>query len=326
MIIDRRTILLGAAGAAAAFRFAPAFATVPPLKKKDVYKVGFAQTESNNPWRLAQTASMQDEAKKRGCQLVYTDAASSAAKQVADVNSMIAQGVDFIFLAPREEKPLIPAVMAAKKNGIPVLLIDRYVDPSLAKAGEDYVAFVGSNFIQEGQRVAEWTIKTTGGKGKIIELEGTIGASPANDRKKGFDDAIKAGAPDMTILASQSGDFARDKGRQVAETLLQAHPDATIIYAHNDEMALGAIAAIEAAGKIPGKDILIVSIDGEKDGVQAIVDGKIGAICECSPHFGPKAFEIMYSYAAGDKIPPVIINPDRFYDASNAKEMLASAF
>jgi len=301
-------------------------AQVPKMKQKSSYKAGFAQSESNNPWRIAETASMKDEAAKRGWQLVYTDAASSAAKQVADVNSMIAQGVDFIFLAPREEKPLIPAVMAAKKAGIPVLLIDRSVDPSLAKAGEDYLAFVGSNFIQEGQRVAEWLIKSTGGKGKILELEGTIGASPANDRKKGFDDAIKGGAPDMVILASQSGDFARDKGRQVAETLLQAHSDATIIYAHNDEMALGAIAAVEAAGKVPGKDILIVSIDGEKDGVQAIVDGKIGAICECSPHFGPKAFEIMYSYAAGDKIPPVIINPDRFYDASNAKEMLASAF
>jgi ribose transport system substrate-binding protein len=326
MIIDRRTLLLGAAGAAATLRLAPAFAAVPMLKKKDVYKVGFAQTESNNPWRLAQTASMQDEAKKRGCQLVYTDAAGSAAKQVADVNSMIAQGVDFIFLAPREEKPLIPAVMAAKKAGIPVLLIDRSVDPSLAKAGEDYLAFVGSNFIQEGQRVAEWTIKTAGGNGKIIELEGTIGSSPANDRKKGFDDAIKAGAPGMTILASQSGDFARDKGRQVAETLLQAHPDATIVYAHNDEMALGAIAAIEAAGKTPGKDILVVSIDGEKDAVQAIIDGKMGATCECSPRFGPKAFDILYQYGSGEKIAPVIINPDRFFDASNAKDMLATAF
>jgi len=326
MLVTRRTLLVSAAASAATFTILPAFGAVPPLKKKDVYKVGFAQTESNNPWRLAQTASMQDEAKKRGCQLVYTDAASSAAKQVADVNSMIAQGVDFIFLAPREEKPLIPAVMAAKKAGIPVLLIDRSVDPSLAKAGEDYLAFVGSNFIQEGQRVAEWTIKAAGGKGKIIELEGTIGSSPANDRKKGFDDAIKAGAPGMVILASQSGDFARDKGRQVAETLLQAHADATIVYAHNDEMALGAIAAIEAAGKTPGKDILVVSIDGEKDAVQAIIDGKMGATCECSPRFGPKAFEIMYQYGNGEKIAPVIINPDRFFDASNAKDMLATAF
>ena len=266
MLINRRQALIGSVGAAAGLAIYPAFGQVPPLKKKDSYKVGFAQTESNNPWRLAQTASMKDEAAKRGCQIVYTDAAGSAAKQVADVNSMIAQGVDFIFLPPREEKPLIPAVMNAKKAGIPVLLVDRNVDPALAKPGVDFLAFIGSNFVQEGQRVADWTIKQTGGKGKIIELEGSVGASPANDRKKGFDETIKAKAPDMVILASQSGDFARDKGRQVAETLLQAHPDATIVYAHNDEMALGAIAAIEAAGKVPGKDILVVSIDGEKDG------------------------------------------------------------
>ena len=326
MLITRRHVLIGGAAAAASLAFMPAFGQVPPLKKKDKYKVGFAQTESNNPWRLAQSASMKDEAAKRGCQIVYTDAASSAAKQVADVNSMIAQGVDFIFLPPREEKPLIPAVMAAKKAGIPVLLIDRNVDPSLAKPGVDYLAFIGSNFILEGQRVADWTIKKTGGTGKIIELEGSVGASPANDRKKGFDDTIKAKAPGLQLLASQSGDFARAKGRQVAETLLQAHPDATIIYAHNDEMALGAIAAVEAAGKVPGKDILIVSIDGEKDGIQAIADGKLGCSCECNPRFGPSAFDIMYKYAAGEKIDPIIINPDNFYDSTNAKDALAGAY
>ena len=201
---------------------------MPPLKKKDSYKVGFAQTESNNPWRLAQTASMKDEAAKRGCQIVYTDAAGSAAKQVADVNSMIAQGVDFIFLPPREEKPLIPAVMNAKKAGIPVLLVDRNVDPALAKPGVDFLAFIGSNFVQEGQRVADWTIKQTGDKGKIIELEGSgRQLRPLMTGKKGFDETIKAKAPGMVILASQSGDFARDKGRQVAETLLSRPiPDA----------------------------------------------------------------------------------------------------
>jgi len=326
MLIDRRHLLIGTAGGLAGLTIIPAFGQVPPLKKKDAYKAGFAQIVSNNPWRLAETVSMQDEAKKRGVQLVYTDAADSAAKQVADVNSMIAQGVDFIFLPPREEKPLIPAVLNAKKAGIPVLLVDRSVDPSLAKPGVDYLAFIGSNFVQEGQRVADWTIQKTGGKGKILELEGSIGASPANDRKKGFDETIKAKAPDMVILASQSGDFNRDKGRQLTETLLQAHPDATIIYAHNNEMALGAIIAIEAAGKVPNKDILVVSIDGEKDAVQAIIDGKLAATCECNPRFGPAGFDIMFNYANGEKIPPVIVNPDRFFDASNAKEMLATAF
>src|SRR6516165_4295544 len=123
---------------------------LPKLKEKKTYKIGFSQTESNNPWRLAETESVKSEAAKRGYQFVYTDAAGSAAKQVADVNSMIAQGVDFIFLPPREEKPLIPAVMNAKKAGIPVLLVDRSVDPALAKPGVDFLAFIGSNFVQEG--------------------------------------------------------------------------------------------------------------------------------------------------------------------------------
>jgi galactofuranose transport system substrate-binding protein len=321
----RRHFLSVMAGTALVAVARPAFAELPKIEKKDTYKVGFAQTESNNPWRIAQTKSMQDEAKKRGWQLVYTDAAGSAAKQVADVNSMIAQGVDAIFLAPREEKPLIPAVMAAKKAGIPVILLDRSVDPSLAKAGEDYIAFIGSDFIEEGRRAGEWLVKAMNGKADIIQLEGTTGSSPANDRAKGFADYIKD-HPGMKIVASQTGDFARDKGRQVAETLLQANPTASAIYAHNDEMAIGAISALEAAGKTPGKDVIIVSIDGTRDALQAIIDGKMGATVECSPFFGPAAYDTLVKYANGETIPPKIINQDRFFDASNAKDHVAEAY
>jgi len=325
-IITRRTFLMATTAAGAmAMTGTKAFAELPKLAQKEKYKVGFAQTESNNPWRIAQTDSMKAEAEKLGHQLVYTDAAGSAAKQVADVNSMIAQGVDLIFLAPREEKPLIPAVMAAKKAGIPVILLDRNVDQSLAKAGEDYVTFIGSDFIEEGKRIAEWLAKNANGKSKIIELEGTTGSSPANDRKKGFDEAINA-AGGFTILASQSGDFARDKGRQVAESLLQAHPETDIIYAHNDEMAMGAIAALEAAGKVPGKDVIVLSIDGGKEAVQAVVDGKINAVVECNPRFGPKAFETLARYAKGEAIEPWVINTDKFYDSSNAAAELANAY
>ena len=325
MIINRRKLLVSTLAAASLPMMSRlAWADLPKLAKKDTYKVGFAQTESNNPWRIAQTNSMQGEAKKRGWQMVYTDAAGSAAKQVADVNSMIAQGVEVIFLAPREEKPLIPAIMAAKAAGIPVILLDRNVDPTLAKAGVDYVCFIGSDFIKEGQRVAEWMIANAGGKSKIIELEGSTGASPANDRKKGFDDAI-AGKP-FKLLASQTGDFNRDKGRQVAETLLQAHPDADIVYAHNDEMAIGAISAIEAAGKTAGKDIMVLSIDGGKEIVQLVAAGKVGAACECNPRFGPKAFDTAVDYASGKKIDGKLINPDNFYTADNAAKELPNAY
>ncbi len=323
--ISRRTLLVASAGLAMVGTTRLSFAELPPLAKKDKYKVGFAQTESNNPWRLAQTESMQAEAKKLGHQLVYTDAAGSAAKQVADVNSMVAQGVDLIFLPPREEKPLIPAIMNAKKAGIPVILIDRDVDHALAKPGEDYVTFTGSDFVEEGKRVGEWLVKAMGGNAKIIEIEGTVGSSPANDRKEGFDTFIKDHAG-MVILASQSGDFARDKGRQVMETLLQAHPDVTAVYAHSDEMALGAISAIEAAGKAPGKDIMVVGIDGERAALEAIIAGKMGATCECNPRFGPGAFAILQRYASGEKLPTFIKNEDRFFDATNAKENVDSAF
>src|SRR5688572_6214046 len=324
--MNRRFVLKLSAGAAAvAFGAGLAFAAPPTLEKKDSYKVGFAQTESNNPWRIAETKSMQDIAESCGWQLVYTDAAGSAAKQVADVDSMIAQGVDVIFLPPREEQPLLPAVMRAKQAGIPVFLIDRSVDPNVAKAGEDYVTFIGSDFVDQGRRAAEWLVEATGGKGTIIELEGTTGSSPANDRKKGFDEVI-AKHPDMKIVASQTGDFARDKGRTVMETLLQAHPDATAVYAHNDEMAIGAIQALEAAGRKPGQDITVVSIDGTRDALQAIIDGKMGATVESSPFFGPISCETMKKYAEGQPIEPWVKVEDRMFTKDNAAEHVDEAY
>lgn len=325
MEMHRRRLLQVAGLVAANWIPQQALAALPPLAKKDKYRVGFAQSESNNPWRIAQTKSMRDEAARLGHQLVYTDAAGSAAKQAADVNSMIAQRVDLIFLTPREDKPLVPAVLNAKKAGIPVILLDRDVDHTLVKPGEDYVTFIGSDFIDEGRRVAEWLIANAGDKTTILEIEGTVGSSPANDRKKGFDEVIRKN-PRFKIVASQSGDFSRDKGRQTAQTLLQSHPQADIVYTHADEMTLGAIAALEATGRKPGKDVLFVSIDGQKEALQAIIDGRLGCSCECSPMFGPKAFATLAAYAGGQALPGFIKNDDRFYDRSNAKEALAWAY
>ncbi len=327
--MKRRTLL----GTAAAIGFGLAsVATVamasdlPPLEKKDRYKVGFSQMESNNPWRIAETKSFHDTAEKCNWDLIATDAAGSAAKQVADVDSMIAQGIDVLFLPPREEKPLIPAVMKAKAAGIPTFLVDRSVDPNVARPGEHFVAFLGSDFIDQGRRVAEWTLANfKSDKGIIVELEGTTGSSPANDRKKGFDD-VMAKHDNMTIVASQSGDFARDLGRQVMETLLQAHPDVNIVYAHNDEMAIGAIQALELAGRKPGDDVLVVSIDGTRDALQAIIDGKMGVTVESSPFFGPLACEVMTRYANGEEIEHWVQVKDRIFTAENAADHVDEAY
>ena len=323
----KRRILLGTAlSGMVAFGAGLAGAETPPLEQKERYKVGFAQMESNNPWRIAETKSFHDTAEACNWDLIATDAAGSAAKQVADVDSMIAQGIDVLFLPPREEKPLIPAVMKARAAGIPTFLVDRSVDPNVAKAGEHYVAFLGSDFIDQGRRAAEWLIENFDGeKGVIVELEGTTGSSPANDRKKGFDDEIVKDSR-MEIVASQTGDFARDKGRQVMETLLQAHPNVNIVYAHNDEMAIGAIQALELAGRKPGDDVLVVSIDGTRDALQSIIDGKMGVTVESSPFFGPLACEVMTRYANGETIEPWVQVKDRIFTKDNAAKHVDEAY
>ena len=314
-----------ALAAAALFVAQPVAAEVPALAAKDTYVVGFSQTESNNPWRLAETASMEKMAADNGWQLIFTDAAGSAAKQVADVQSMIAQGPDVIVIAPREEIPLVPAVMAAKAAGIPVILVDRNVDQSLAASGKDYVTFIGSDFIDQGSIAGQWLLDNFKGEGKIIQLEGTTGSSPANDRAKGFVDTIAAD-PRFQVVASQSGDFARDLGRQVAEALIQAHPDANIIYAHNDEMAIGAIAALEAAGKVPGKDVVVVSIDGTCDAMQAILDGKMAITVGSSPFMGPHVADVMKRYSAGEAIEPWTKIVDQTFTPENASTAPENCF
>ena len=138
--------------------------------------------------------------------------------------------------------------------------------------------------------------------------------------------APEGGFPGMEIIASQTGEFTREGGRQVFETLYQANPEANAVYAHNDEMALGAIVALEAQGKVPGEDVILVSVDGSRDALQAIIDGTLGATVECSPFFGPIACDTLVAYAAGEEIPPMIINEDRFFDASNAEEFIDEAY
>ena len=294
-------------------------------KKSSKKVVGFSQMENSGPWRIAETNSMSEEAKKRADRFDFrmTDAQSQTSKQVADVEDLVAQGVDAIFLAPREFEGLAPALKAAKEAKIPVFLIDR---AAAGKAGEDYVAFLGSDFVQQGRRAGEWLAKQTNGKAGIVELTGTAGASVARDRSQGFMEAIKA-YPDMKIIASQTGDFTRANGQKVMENIIQAKgKEITAVYAHNDEMALGAIQALKSAGLKPGQDILIVSIDGQKSALEAIIRGEMNITVESNPRFGPLAFDTLEKFLRGEQIPPKIILEDRFFDKNNAQQFVNEAY
>lgn len=295
----------------------------PKLESADNLSLGFSQNASDNPWRLAETASMESEADARGHDLTVTDAGGSQEKQIADIKSLIQQEVDALFIAPITEQ-LSNVVNEAADADIPVFLLDRAVDEA-SVPGEDFVTVISSDFVQEGKRAAVQMAKATGGSAKIIELEGTTGSSPAIDRKQGFTDAL-ADCPSMEILASQDADFNRAEGQKVAETLLQQHPDATAVYAHNDEMALGAISAIKALGKVPGEDIMVVSIDGSKDALTAVAAGEMFATVECNPKFGPVAFDTLEAYAAGEAVPTKLVQNDLLFTAENAEENIAAAY
>ncbi|MGW1293754.1 ABC transporter substrate-binding protein [Streptomyces sp. NPDC002533] len=296
----------------------------PKLDLKNAV-VGFSQSEKEaNPFRIAETQSIKDEAKKIGVKkLLTTNAQSQLSKQISDIQDMLSQGAQFLIVAPLNSDGLEPALKAAAAKKVPVLTIDRKVNSTACK---DYVAFLGSDFVEQGKRAADAMIKVTGGKGKVAILLGASGNNVTTDRTKGFVDQVKAQAPGLEIVAQQTGEFARDKGQQVMEQLIQSKPDITAVYAENDEMGLGALTAIKAAGKKPGKDVKIVSVDGTRNAVQALVNGEYNAVIESNPRFGPLAFATAQKFYAGEEIPENVIITDREYDEANAKDSLGGAY
>src|SRR3954454_25089610 len=251
--------------------------------------VGFSQIGAESGWRTANTESIKSEAAKRGIELKFADAQQKQENQIKALRSFIAQGVDVIAFSPVVETGWEPVLQEIKKAGIPVILSDRLVEVSDKSL---YATFIGANFVEEGKRAANWLAKATGGKAAIAELVGTPGSAPAIDRKKGFEEVLTK-YPEMKIVKSQSGDFTRAKGKEVMESFLKS-PDAkqiTALYSHNDDMALGAIQAMEEAGLKPGKDIQIVSIDGVRGAFEAMVAGKLNCSVECNPLIGPQLFD-----------------------------------
>jgi len=265
----------------------------------DLITVGFAQTGSESGWRSANTESMQEAfSEENGFKLVFNAADNKIEAQIAAVRSFITQGVDAIVIAPIVEDGWDDVLTEAKDAGIPVILEDR----TLTSPEDLYAAWVGLDFKLEGTKAGEWAAKTFTEPTNMVVLEGTTGSAPANDRAEGFDAAIE-GTP-ITKIDSQTGNFTRAEGKTVMEGFLQKFgaDGIDLVYAHNDDMALGAIDAIEAAGLVPGVDIQIVSIDAVHDGMQALADGKINYIVECNPLLGELAAGLVKDVIAGNTV------------------------
>ncbi len=294
----RRSILLATLSAALAAACATAFAAPgAPLV------MGFSQVGAESEWRSANTASIKAAAKEAGITLKFADAQQKQENQVKAIRSFIAQKVDVIAFSPVVESGWDTVLKEARAAKIPVILTDRAVnvsDPSL------YVTFIGSDFVEEGRKAGRWLLekaaKNPGVALNIVELQGTVGSAPAIDRKKGFEEVIKAN-PKLQIIRSQSGEFTRAKGKEVMEAFLKAKDKKIdVLYAHNDDMAIGAIQAIEEAGLKPGKDIVIISIDAVKGAFQAMVAGKLNVTVECNPLLGPQLMQLARDVVAGKPV------------------------
>ncbi|WP_454051145.1 ABC transporter substrate-binding protein [Cellulomonas sp. Marseille-Q8402] len=286
--------------------------------------IGFSQSEPDAAsWRAAETQSLREEAAARGAELVVTNANNELSKQISDIQEMLAQGVDALIVAPVNSDGLDPALTAARDAGVAVLTIDRKVSNDHCA---DYVAYLGSDFEEQGRRAADALAEATGGTAQVAVLLGSSGNNVTDGRRDGFAEQVAAEYPDITIVAEQTANASRTEGQAVTEQLLQAHPEIDAVYAYNDEEGLGAMAAVEAAGLLPGEDVKIVSVDGTRTAVQAIVDGTYTAVIESNPRFGPLAFDTLASFFAGEEIPEDIIIADGVYDAGNAADGLARAF
>jgi galactofuranose transport system substrate-binding protein len=286
----------------------------------DKIVMGFSQVGAESGWRTANTQSIKDAAAAAGIELKFLDAQQKQENQIAAIRGFITQRVDIIAFSPVVESGWDAVLKEAKDANIPVILTDRAVDSADTSL---YKTFLGSDFVLEGKKAGEWLVKEYEGKSEtvnIVELQGTTGSAPANDRKSGFAEVVTD--PKFKIIASQTGEFTRAKGKEVMEAFLQAHSDIDVLYAHNDDMGLGAIEAIKAAGKKPGTDIKIITVDAVKDGMTALAAGEINFIVECSPLLGPQLMDLAKKVVAGQAVEPRIVTEETTFTQQQAKDAL----
>jgi galactofuranose transport system substrate-binding protein len=312
--LQRRTLVTALAAAPLALMLpGGAFAQKPIV-------LGFSQIGAESEWRTANSESIKSSAKEAGIDLKFADAQQKQENQIKAIRSFIAQKVDVIAFSPVVESGWGAVLREAKAAKIPVILTDRAVNE---KDDSLWVSFMGSDFVEEGRKAGRWLVdkmKDTKGEINIVELQGTVGSAPAIDRKKGFEEIIKAD-PKFKIIRSQTGDFTRAKGKEVMEAFLKAEgKKINVLYAHNDDMAIGAIQAIEEAGMKPAKDITIISIDAVKGAFEAMMAGKLNVSVECSPLLGPQLMQAVKDLKAGKTLPRRIVTQEGIFPMETAAQ------
>ncbi|HEY0000100.1 MAG TPA: ABC transporter substrate-binding protein [Actinoplanes sp.] len=294
---------------------------VAPGDRSAQIRLGFSQVGSESSWRVANTKSVKESAAAAGIVLDFQDGKQRQENQIAAIRHFIDANVDVIAFSPVVESGWDAVLQQAKDAKIPVILTDRTIDTTDTSL---YKTLLGSDFVAEGHKAGRWLInryRNARAPVRIVEIEGTTGSAPANDRRAGFAEAIKD-APHLTVIDSRDGDFTREKGEQVMTGFLRKHPKIDVVYAHNDEEGLGAIDALEAAGKRPGTDITIITVDASRGGLTALAAGKINFVVECNPLLGPQLMELVKKAAAGEVLPPRAVTEETTFDQARAKAVL----
>lgn len=294
---------------------------------KDLIVVGYAQVGAESDWRTANTNSFKSTfTEENGYKLLFDDAQQKQENQIKAIRNFIQQDVDYIVLAPVIETGWETVLGEAKEAGIPVILSDRMIkvtDESL------YTCWVGGNFVKEGKDAADWLAKylTDNNRGEetinIVTLQGTIGSSAQVGRTDGFAENLKQHA-NWTMLDKQTGEFTQSKGQEVMESFLKSYDDIDVVIAENDNMAFGAIDAIKAAGKVPGKDIIIVSFDAVKAAFESMIKGDMNVSVECNPLHGPRVDEIIQKLEKGETVDKIAYVDEGVFPADTAKDTIAS--
>lgn len=291
---------------------------VPSKKTYADLIVGYAQLGAESEWRVANTTSVKETAEHLGVELRFIDAQQKQDNQILAIRKFIVQKVDVIGVSPIVETGWEEVFQEAKQAGIPIILVDRRA----AVPDDLYMSYLGSDFLEEGRRAARIMADLTDGSANIVELVGTIDSAPANDRYTGFREVLLR-YPDMEIIDSKSGDFTRARGKEVMAEFLRKHGSTiTAVYAHNDDMALGAIQAIEEYGLTPGVDIKIVSVDAARGAFEAMIAGKLNATVECNPLLGPQFFELALKAVNGESIPKWVPSIETVFFPEDASEIL----